>query len=79
MFAEIKIVVKTTDQGNALLTEALNGKDWSNLSDTEKKERQQAEMTAYDKIGEDYEGLLWAIEELVNEFDGTLVTLNMDS
>ena len=77
MFAEIKVVIEKTEAGGALIDEALTG-DVSTMTDKQKKDRQTAEMAAYDKIGEDYEELLWKIEELVDEFDGTLVTVRME-
>lgn len=69
MYATIKIAVETTDRAEALIANALSGRD--------KKDRQQAELAAYSEIDEDYEDLLIAIEDLVDNFSSDLVTVLM--
>lgn len=77
MYGEIRVDVLQTDEGKQLIADALSGKDFAYLTDAEKKERQTAEMQAYDKIEADYEELREAIEELVYSFSGNYVAVEM--
>ena len=73
MFAEIKIVIEVTEKGKSILDVA------SGLALKAKKgvNPEFIAVDAVDKINEDFEALLWTIEELVDNFDGTLVTVRM--
>ena len=77
MYQEIKIAVEITEQGNTLIGEAVSGKDWSDLSDKEQKARTSEELSAYSEIEKDFEDLVFAIEELVDDFSSNLVTVSM--